>query len=1075
MAQQIINTGAAANDGTGDPLRTAFTETNDNFTEIYTAGPVGSNVQIVNNTILTLNTNGNLVLAPNGTGRVVANVDVVPNRANVRNLGSATARWSTVYAQYLNVTNSTTVAGDMTVGGNLTVTGDIIEVGNIITDALTIQLANTAGNSGSANGAGVTVGASDDIATLLYNSTGNVWTTNIGISAVGNITAPYFVGNGSLLTGITNYGNSNVSAFLAAYGNNTISTTGNITGGYIFGNGSQLTGLPESYGNANVTALLSNLGSNVISGTGNITTTGKVIAGNLNSPTLNNSGNISVVASGNTWTFSIDGNLTVPGNIQTISTGFPFSSNISGINTGSPTVMVTLTDAVFGAPEIGQVTISGVVGTTQANDTWYYASIDPSNFVLYNDAAATNPVNGNTWTAYISGGSAVSQGYSNISITGGNVSVATGTGDTWLFGANGNLTLPLGGQIIVSGGLISSGASPAPSINGFGSINSITVSASGNITGGNIVSNTMVSNGSGNITVTGNLIPSDGYFLGLPGNPWANAYFGPDSITILDEAGNIANAVIISNELGNTIISAGGFIVKGNGVPIFQVEALTGQIFSNAQTIIENATDAANVTSGSLQTAGGAGIAKNLYVGNNIVATGNITGNYIIGDGSQLTNISGTIANVVANVITFNTSAGISVDNGQMAWNSADGTVDIGLGYDDVVLQVGQETHYVVRNATGNTILNGTSVYCSGVTAGSGRMEATPYTANGTISPVQYLGLATMNIANGVNGVITYFGYVRGLDTRGTANTAISVGDETWAEGDKLYAHPTAAGKLTKVEPTAPNDKICVCVVITRHQNTGVLFVRPTTNLDITDHSDVQITTPAANNFLTYTGNRWENTALDISVDTTPTLGGSLAAAGFDIGNVGNITTTGNITAGNFIGNGAALTNVTVSIAGNIVGTQPNVSLVAGSYTSTFDNTGNVSMPGNVFANGVNVRQIETIAVNSVAANAAYTGTTVDNWTTSYTGSGGKIKIQAQISAFTNSGAGAYTWALQRNSANVATGRFYFNQTNVHMTVPTIAYIDSSGNTAPQTYSILLGNNMICDSGDTCLIMITEY
>lgn len=201
MAQQIINTGAAANDGTGDPLRTAFTETNDNFTEIYTAGPVGSNVQIVNNTILTLNTNGNLVLAPNGTGRVVANVDVVPNRANVRNLGSSSARWSTVYTQYLNVTNSTTVAGDLTVGGNLTVTGDIIQVGNIITDAKTIQLANTAVTANAANGSGVTVGASDNIATLLYSSTGNVWTTNIGVSAVGNVTAQYFLGDGSRLTG----------------------------------------------------------------------------------------------------------------------------------------------------------------------------------------------------------------------------------------------------------------------------------------------------------------------------------------------------------------------------------------------------------------------------------------------------------------------------------------------------------------------------------------------------------------------------------------------------------------------------------------------------------------------------------------------------------------------------------------------------------------------------------------------------------------------------------------------------------------------------------------------------------
>ena len=38
MAKQTINIGTAANDGTGDPLRTAFTKTNANFTEIYNAG-----------------------------------------------------------------------------------------------------------------------------------------------------------------------------------------------------------------------------------------------------------------------------------------------------------------------------------------------------------------------------------------------------------------------------------------------------------------------------------------------------------------------------------------------------------------------------------------------------------------------------------------------------------------------------------------------------------------------------------------------------------------------------------------------------------------------------------------------------------------------------------------------------------------------------------------------------------------------------------------------------------------------------------------------------------------------------
>jgi hypothetical protein len=35
MAQQLINTGGTPNDGTGDPLRAAFTKANGNFTELY--------------------------------------------------------------------------------------------------------------------------------------------------------------------------------------------------------------------------------------------------------------------------------------------------------------------------------------------------------------------------------------------------------------------------------------------------------------------------------------------------------------------------------------------------------------------------------------------------------------------------------------------------------------------------------------------------------------------------------------------------------------------------------------------------------------------------------------------------------------------------------------------------------------------------------------------------------------------------------------------------------------------------------------------------------------------------------
>jgi len=143
-----------------------------------------------------------------------------------------------------------------------------------------------------------------------------------------------------------------------------------------------------------------------------------------------------------------------------------------------------------------------------------------------------------------------------------------------------------------------------------------------NISTGNITTANILDAGTGNIFVTGNLLPSDGYNLGLPSLPWANAYFGPDSITILEENGNISNAVVISNDLGNTIISAGGFIIQGNGIPVFRVAALTGQVYSNAETIIANVNNSSNATSGSLQTAGGAGIAKNLYVGGNITVSG---------------------------------------------------------------------------------------------------------------------------------------------------------------------------------------------------------------------------------------------------------------------------------------------------------------------------------------------------------------------------------------------------------------------------------------------------------------------
>jgi hypothetical protein len=201
--------------------------------------------------------------------------------------------------------------------------------------------------------------------------------------------------------------------------------------------------------------------------------------------------------------------------------------------------------------------------------------------------------------------------------------------------------------------------------------------------------------------------------------------------------------------------------------------------------------------------------------------------------------VSGAITNV--DYIDFNRSATVTQPvAGRLSWNDSDGTLDLGMKGGTVVQQIGEETFYEVRNETGAPILNGTSLYASGVTAGSGRITVAPFVANGTIAEVRYLGLATEDISNGINGFVCNFGYVRGLDTRGTAPSSVAVGDENWAVGDILYAHPTVPGKLTNIPP---KEKIYVAIVINRNATAGVLFVRPSSYGHLDDIHDVDINT----------------------------------------------------------------------------------------------------------------------------------------------------------------------------------------------------------------------------------------
>lgn len=158
MSQQIIDVGAAANDGTGESLRNAFTAVNSNFTEIYTAGPVGSNIAISGNVITNTALNGNIVLKPNGIGVIQANAAVLPSIDNVYDLGSAALRFDTVYAGYFvgngalltgiaggsgngqAIVNGTSNVAISTANGNVTI--GINGTGNVVTVSQTSLFVN---------------------------------------------------------------------------------------------------------------------------------------------------------------------------------------------------------------------------------------------------------------------------------------------------------------------------------------------------------------------------------------------------------------------------------------------------------------------------------------------------------------------------------------------------------------------------------------------------------------------------------------------------------------------------------------------------------------------------------------------------------------------------------------------------------------------------------------------------------------------------------------------------------------------------------------------------------------------
>lgn len=121
MAKQTINIGSAANDGTGDPLRTAFDKINDNFDELYAS------------TSLDLDAIGS---------------NMIPDTDATYALGSASKQWTDLYVRDFVYIGNARLQADA--NGNLVVNGASIKVdgdvsGSIFADDSTLLVDAIAG------------------------------------------------------------------------------------------------------------------------------------------------------------------------------------------------------------------------------------------------------------------------------------------------------------------------------------------------------------------------------------------------------------------------------------------------------------------------------------------------------------------------------------------------------------------------------------------------------------------------------------------------------------------------------------------------------------------------------------------------------------------------------------------------------------------------------------------------------------------------------------------------------------------------------------------------------------------
>jgi hypothetical protein len=448
---------------------------------------------------------------------------------------------------------------------------------------------------------------------VLVASTTGVAVTGT-MSASGNITGSYILGNGSQLTGIdaTSIQNGTSNVKVVSSGGNvtvgiantsnvvvvsttgvavtgTMSATGNTTGGNLLTGGlisatGAITGATITGSTLSSTGNVNTVG---VAATGNISTTGNISGGNLIATTIfSNYQGTTASLTGN-----IDGgNLRTAGQVSA-------TGNVTGgnINVGNITIATNLISSLDSTITIDPATIgnAGLVvinGNLQVNGT---TTTINSNVVSTNDLTvnyANNAINsgaangggievgpiGSPFITWLYNSSAnVFTSSAGISAVGG-VTAASVAGGV-ITGSSVSVTGAVTGASVVGGVMTGSSVSVTGAVTGASVVGGVmtgsSVSVTGNVSGGNLIATTFIGNYSGTTaSITGNI---DGGNLRTAG--------------LVSATGSITGAAITGTSLTVTTGNiTGGNIVNGNGNGIGNIGSST--VFFN--TVFAKATSA---------------------------------------------------------------------------------------------------------------------------------------------------------------------------------------------------------------------------------------------------------------------------------------------------------------------------------------------------------------------------------------------------------------------------------------------------------------------------------------------------